>query len=1571
MATAHRRDEDLAQLSAAERKLARALRERMADSLLPGEPALSPERLDEAAAFVLEAARRRTEGEAALLVRSSGGARRCTRIAIVNRDMPFLVDSIAATIAAQGLAIDLLMHPILQVARGAEGRLTGLPGKEGAGTRPESLIYLETERTDAKARRTLEQELATTLADVRAAVADWPKMRDIIAEDAGRVPDPEATELLRWLGGGMLTQLGHVTRRRDGNEAQRLGICRKSARELAADETYDRAFAWFDNSGRSPLIVKANRLSRVHRRVPLDLFIVPLLENGKVAALSVHAGIWTSAALATPPEQVPVLRRHLTEIGGEFDFPSGSHDAKALVHALTVLPHDLVIGFSESDLARVATAMMALADRPRPRLALVMAPLERHLFAFVWLPRDMMSTAVRLQIEALLERSTGAETLDWSLQIEGGNLAMLRYVLDFRGRATHPDAAAIDAELQEMLRGWSDAVEAALTDLGEAGRAAALAAKYAEAFPPAYRTTYGAAEAAQDIERMRRLAGGEVAREVERPLRREARLYRQENDSADQLRLKIYQLGGSLPLSDAVPALENFGFRVLSEQATELRGVEPGTIHDFRLALPRGEQAAPLLGRAEPIEAAITAVLNARAEDDVFNRLIVGTALAAQEADWLRAFYRYLRQASVAFTIYTVVDALRGAPVVTRALIELFRVRHDPAFRGDRTVAAGLAEEAIRAGLAGVAAINDDRLLRLYWAVIGAILRTNAFAPPGAEALAFKFDSALVPNLPKPVPWREVFVYSRRVEGIHLRAGPVARGGIRWSDRRDDFRTEVLGLMKAQRVKNAVIVPTGAKGGFYPKRLPDPALDRDAWAAEGRESYVVFIRSLLSVTDNIVAEEVVHPAGVVIHDGEDPYFVVAADKGTASFSDTANAIAAEHDFWLGDAFASGGSKGYDHKAMGITAKGAWLSVQRHFLEMGVDVQKDPVRAAGCGDMSGDVFGNGMLLSKSILLVAAFDHRHVFIDPSPDPAKSWAERKRLFKLPRSSWADYSAKVISRGGGVYPRTLKAIPLSREAQAVLGIEAKELDPDSLINAILKAPVDLMWFGGIGTYIKATQESHAQVGDPANDGLRASGAEVRAKVIGEGANLGVTQAGRIEFALSGGRINTDFIDNSAGVDCSDNEVNIKIALEAAKRAGQLTEQRRVALLESMTGEVAALVLEDNRLQALALSIAERGGPQAVASQTRLIETLEDSGNLDRRTEGLADAETLARRATEGQGLTRPELAVLLSSTKLVLQAAIEASDLAGDPAAEALLLSDFPEAMQGAFRKRILSHRLRNEIVATVVANKIVNRMGMVHPFELAEEEGAGLNRIAGAFVGACALLGMDAIWHAIETARMPEIARLQLFERAASALRGHMADLLRAGGAMLGPSHLIGDVAPGVAELVDHVDDLLADEARGHSQAIAADLIERGAPPKIAAMVAKLFAVDGAIGLARLARDTGIAPVRLTQAFSDLGERLGLDWAQQKASVMSPSDPWERLLVAGLARDFQQMRFEFIRGLASSKRVKDDPAALIEQWAAAREPGIRQFRAMIGRAQTAAPIAPAMLAQVASQARNLLQR
>ena len=1549
--------------------LSNALARQLADSLLPGDPCFSADGLGQAAAFVLAAAASREPGQSGIVIESISGSAsdRFMRIALINDDMPFLVDSISATIAAHGLGIDRLLHPVMAVRRDGAGKLLEVLDPHTAGEKRESMIYLETERGDARVRRALESALSATLADVRVAVADWPRLQEAMGRDADALGGGEGAALLRWFKDGMLTQLGHVTRMRDGSQSDALGICKKSAKQVLAPASFDRAFAWFDNEaksgGRVPLIIKSNLISNVHRRVPLDLFLVPQVEAGKVTALSVHAGVWTSAALAAAPDRIPRMRAQLAELMAKFGFAPNGHAGKALVHALTALPHDLLIGFSDADLERIATAMMSLVDRPRPRLALVQAPLERHLFAFVWLPRDALSTSVRLSIGEMLSHAAGAPVLDWSLQVEGNNLALIRYVLDIRDGTPEPDEARLDVQLQTMVRGWTDAVEAEIAASEDPSRAAAIAMRFAEAFPQSYRSAYGAAEAAADIARLRRLAD-----EGEEGPRRGARLLCSDEMSAGDLRLKLYQRSGAIALSDAVPALENFGFKVIEDVPTDLDGGRLGTIHDFALTAPAGLDCADLLDRAEAIETAIADVLNAHAEDDPFNRLIIAAGLTAEEANWLRAWYRYLRQAGMNFGIPTVVDALQHAPTVTRGLIALFSARHDPKFGGDRAAAEAEAQAAIRTGLAGVQAINDDRLLRLYRSLVEAMLRTNAFAPAGDAALAFKLDSALVPGLPKPLPWREIFVYSRRVEGIHLRAGPVARGGLRWSDRRDDFRTEVLGLMKAQRVKNAVIVPTGAKGGFYPKQLPDPVRDRDGWLTEGKDSYKLFIRTLLSVTDNIVGGKVVHPKAVVIRDGQDPYFVVAADKGTATFSDTANAIAEDHDFWLDDAFASGGSKGYDHKAMGITAKGAWLSVQRHFLAMGVDVQNDPVRVIGCGDMSGDVFGNGMLLSTSLQLVAAFDHRHIFLDPSPDAARSHAERARMFALPRSSWDDYDKSLISPGGGVFARSLKDIPLSMEVRAMLGIEAESIDPDGLITAILKAEADLLWFGGIGTYLKASTENNAVVGDPANDALRIDGADLRVKVIGEGANLGTTQAGRIEFALNGGRINTDFIDNSAGVDCSDNEVNIKIALAGAKRAGRLTEGARDKLLVEMTDEVAALVLEDNRLQALALSIAQAGGAKSVPAQMHLIERLEVLGQLDRKTEGLADADVLLRRASDGRGLTRPELAVLLSCAKLAMQQALEESALPDDPGLASELLAAFPAPMRDKYEQDILAHRLRREIIATKLTNRMINRLGVIHPYELAEEEGATLAQVAAGFVAAERLLGMEAIWQGIETQPMSEEARILLFERAASIMSDHIADLLRVGSGTLVPSQLVSELEPGVSELSHDTHSLLAGEGRSQSALMVQALVAAGAPTAQSAAVAKLFDMDGAIGLARLARENGIGARTLTAAFSDLGARLGLDWAQQTAARMSPSDPWERLLVNGLARDFQQMRLDFLRRNGGKQGAA---AAAVERWAVAQAPAIAQFRTVIARAQTAMPVTPAMLAQIASQARNLLAR
>src|SRR5690242_2721757 len=1165
--------------------LVESIRKALTEYALPGETqGLTRECEREAAEFIAQVAAKRRRGELALQIQSTGGeaGRRRMRIALINDDMPFLVDSVANAVAQRQLTIHRLLHPVVCVERDSNGELVRVePLCEDNGRR-ESMMYVELDRADARSRQELATDLRRVLSDVRLAVRDWHQLQDKMRADAAESADPEGAALLNWFADGAMTLLGYHVEKPYETPSDSLGIF--SIPGAPTDEGGCLgAMRYLEQGGEVPLMAKAERKSTVHRRVPLDLVVVPLEENGKVVGIGVHAGLWTSEALRVPPEEVPVLRERLKQLDRDFGFDPKGHSGKALRHAVASLPRDLVIAIDYDALRELVMMAMSLADRPRPALLQVRSILKGQLFTFVWLPREELSTTRRLAIAALLENEVGREITSWSVELGDADLALIRYTQYIDEEAAPPDAELLDAAVVEMVRGWAPAVEAELIARAGAPRATRLALTYIGAFPDSYRSRSAPEESAADILRLCALSD-ESDRDV--------RISRIPSDGPRQLRLKMYKSSGLIPLSEAVPVLENFGFRVLEELPTELAG-GIGYIHDFHVELAPEGDVESIVRRTAEIERAIANVLSGAAEDDEFNQLVLYAGLDTQAVVWLRAWFRYLRQTGSSFGLVTVVDALRRAPNATRALVGLFVAAHDPA-RTKRDEEIEECRGQLDRSLAKVRSIDDDRILRRLRALVLAILRTNAFAPAAEEALAFKINSSLVPGLPAPVPWREIWIYSPRVEGIHLRGGPVARGGIRWSDRRDDFRTEILGLMKAQLVKNAVIVPTGAKGGFYPKQLP-PISNRDAWLAEGTETYRIFIRSLLSVTDNLVNDKVVHPEGVVIRDGDDPYFVVAADKGTATFSDIANGIALERNFWLGDAFASGGSHGYDHKAMGITARGAWISVQRHFLEMGIDVQTDPVTVAGCGDMSGDVFGNGMLLSKAIKVIAAFDHRHIFIDPNPDPEASWAERKRLFDLPRSSWDDYDRKLISKGGGVFPRTEKSIPLSAEARAALGISDKQLEPVALINAVLKSPVDLLWFGGIGTYIKSAAQSQVDVGDPSNDVLRADAKDLRARVIGEGANLAVTQAGRIEFAEHGGRINTDFIDNSAGVDCSDNEVNIKIPLNREMREGRLAFDKRNSLLAKMTDEVSEIVLEDNRLQSLALSIAESGGSRAL----------------------------------------------------------------------------------------------------------------------------------------------------------------------------------------------------------------------------------------------------------------------------------------------------------------------------------------------------------------------------------------
>ena len=1536
-----------------DKNLMKAMASAFSESALPGEnEGFDAKACEEAARFTLKVALSRKSGDPAVALDSFTDARGrlAMRIAMNNDDMPFLVDSISAAIAAKGVAVKRLIHPVLSTSRDDAGVLQSISRKRDTADRRESFIYLETNRIDAKERRALEVDLLAVLRDVRGAVTDWRKMLAAMSDDADSLPDGEGAALVRWFLENKMTVLGHENLSRAGDRSERLGLSRVSDFPILSEQSVALAVKWFEEGGRSPLVLKANRVSSVHRQVQLDLVVVPLREGNTIAGLSVTAGLWTSAALATAPDRIPVLRTHLATLMDRFGFDSSGHAGKALAHALTSLPHDLLVSLPLAELERITLTAMSLTDRPRPKLLSIRSPLRRHLYIFVWLPRDDVSTGMRKQIENMLVEATGGLLLGWTISLEDGGVALLRYTLDLPDRDQNVDEINLEDRLELMVRGWEPAVEAALARLTDEKRAAAMLVRYGASFPPSYRNHYSTDEAARDMLGLLNM---------ERDHSRKTRL----SAGGDHMRLKVYSEGGAMPLSDIVPALENFGFDVLEESPTTLS--DGNYIHDFRLAL-RGGEVETVMARASVLEDAISQVLDGEAENDVFNQLVTIAGLDPHAVIWLRAWYRYLRQTGVTYGMITAVAALAKNADVTRNIISLFEALHDPAATGDRTNALSKYVRSIETGLSAVSAIDEDRILRRYMSVVRATLRTNAFAPAAAEALAFKLDSSQVPGLPAPLPWREVFVYSPRVEGIHLRAGPVARGGLRWSDRRDDFRTEVLGLMKAQRVKNAVIVPTGAKGGFYPKRLPDMRLDRDAWFAEGTESYKIFIRTLLSITDNIVNDKIVHPTNVVIHDGDDPYFVVAADKGTATFSDTANAIALEHNFWLGDAFASGGSVGYDHKAMGITAKGGWLSVQRHFAEMGIDVQKEPVTVAGVGDMSGDVFGNGMLLSKTLKLVAAFDHRHIFFDPSPDPATSWKERQRLFNLPRSSWLDYNPKLISKGGGVFARSEKSIKTTPEIRQLLDIDSKELEPAALMTAILKSDVQLMWFGGIGTYIKDKSESHLDVGDPGNDAIRVNGADVRAQVIGEGANLGLTQAGRIGFALRGGRLNTDFIDNSAGVDCSDNEVNIKIALNADMRAGKLKEAARNTLLASMTDAVGELVLEDNRLQTLALSIAEAGGAGDLPAYVRLIETFESAGRLDRVVEGIAGNDELFRRATEGKGLTRPELAVLLSTAKLAAQDGVEEAPLALDVSMESELLAAFPEAMVKKHKAAILGHRLRKEIIATKLANRMVNRLGLLHPFELAEEEGCGLSDVAAAFAIAERIFDLPSLWHAIDTAEMPESTRLMLFNQAAVETRAQMADIIRNAHEGRDVSGATALYAPVVEQLSNAMDKLLPADIRYQTESFGARLFEQGAPRKITDRLVKMAQLDGAIGLAALSSSQKGDVIALTQAFTAIGDALGIGWAQGTAMQMDPNDPWERLLVAGLARDFQAMRLDFLRRRGAKRPVDD-----AQSWLADNAARVRAFKATVDRAKLGATPTAAMLAQIAGQARVLLGR
>jgi glutamate dehydrogenase len=1453
-----------------------------------------------------------------------------TLVQIVTDDKPFLVDSIGIAFARAGLAMHLIVHPVLEVRRDGRGRLAGWGANGGEGVHAESWELYEIDRqTDPAAIERLRLDIESTLTDVGLAVEDWPLMRERVRSlmaDLQHSPPPlpseevtEARDLLAWMEERNFVFLGYRHYRLERGEAAdrlvpdarsglgilraRRGAVRPGATVLTGDiraRARERALL---------VLTKANSVSTVHRAEYLDYAGVKTFDaRGRVTGEHRFLGLWTSTAYHGSPRDIPVLRHKVDSVIRYFGLDLHGHDGKAVLNVLETYPRDELFQASVEDLIRIARGVVNLYERRTVRLLARRDPYHRFYSCLVYVPRDRYNTEVRQRIEQIVLEGFGGRSVESQVQISGASHARVHVVVRTEpAGARKADIAAIERRITEATLTWTDQLRNVLVAREGEAAGIALASRYRRAFPLAYEEDVAPADALADIADLERLRGAPEGRRIS--------LHRPAQQKPARMHLKIVRLGDPVPISDLLPILENFGLRVIAERPYELAWPQGGSawIQDFEL-----EQRDGLAIDIARIEArfkeALTMTWSGEAENDGFNRLLLGADLTAREIIVLRAYCRYLLQTGVPFSQAYMERALAANPAIAAGLVRLFEARLDPAaqapaVRPSRARAlpaangADAAEEIaaqIRASLDSVASLDEDRILRAYLRLVQATLRTN-FYRRDAEGralpyLSLKLDPSAIPELPLPRPKFEIFVYSPRVEGVHLRMGYVARGGIRWSDRREDFRTEILGLMKAQNVKNTLIVPVGAKGGFVPKRLPGGS--REEIQAEVIACYQIFIRGLLDLADNIIDGHVVPPPQVVRRDADDAYLVVAADKGTATFSDIANAISADYGFWLGDAFASGGSAGYDHKKLGITARGGWECVKRHFRELGIDIQKTDFTVAGIGDMSGDVFGNGMLLSRHIRLQAAFDHRHIFLDPTPDPAVSFAERQRLFDLPRSSWDDYDRGRISKGGGVFSRAAKSITLSPEARALLGLEAAANAPNEIIRAILRMPVDLLWNGGIGTYVKAARESNIEVGDRTNDGLRIDGRELKARVVGEGGNLGFTQRGRIEYALAGGRLNTDFIDNSAGVNTSDVEVNLKILLTPFVQAGRLTTGERNRLLAGMSGEVCSLVLRNNYLQSQALSTLELQARTRMSEFQHLIRSLERSGELNRALEFLPADEELAERRKAGAGLTRPELAILLAYSKIWLNNHLLDSDVPEDPYLSSELERYFPGPVRRRFARAISRHRLRREIIATATTNSLINRMGPTFVPRAQEDTGADPAQIARAYTAAREIFEMREVWERIEGLDNRVPAKVQYaaaFET--SRLLRHATYWLLARRPALKVDTAVTEFRAGVHALQSRLGQVLCGSWHEQFEQVRAQHLEAGLPPELAARVASLEAHNGSLDIVELAGSQRIAVNEAGRVYFEAGARTGLDWLRQQIDRLPVEGPWQATARTGL--------------------------------------------------------------------------
>ncbi len=1466
-------------------------------------------------------------------------------VEVITDDAPFLVDSLSMLFVRKELKNHLIMHPVMRINRNTKGyieqvcpRNPQVSQDQTADTLVEAVLHFEIDRqADEAILNQLKREIEEVLSDVRAVVEDWGPMRAKIKEiiplvEAQTLPvtDEEKAEsiaFLRWMENHHFTFIGFRSYdlvEEDGEDVLRiiaesgLGTLRKNRHAWGKNS---RSFAHIPPALRKMarahtllIITKSTAVSTVHRPVHLDhIGIKRYNDEGEVIGEWRFLGLYGSAAYSARPLDIPILRHKVNYVLDRAGYPEAGHDRKALQHILDTFPRDDMFQFTEEELFEVAIGILQVRERHKLGLFMRRDLFGRFVTALVYVPRDRYDTGMRHRLQEILMRALEGLHCEFNIQLSESPLARVHFIIRTEpDKLIEYDTAELQRLMTEALVSWQDGLLTALhSEVGEA-RASHLYEQYGNAFPHAYHDDYTPRVAAQDI---LRLEG------IDDPHPLAMHLYQPPEVENELLRFKVFGRKQATPLSDIMPMLERMGLRVLSARPYQIatRDNRQFWITEFDM-LPAFGIDIDVLKVKDIFQQAFARICSGEMENDGFNRLVLAAELEWREVVVLRAMCKYLLQTRLPFSQAYMENTLAIHPTIARQLIALFRSRFSA--QTEQTAEQLKAQvEAIETALEKVANLDEDRILRNYLHLLRAMLRTNYYQRDSRDQpkayLSFKLDPRELPSLPEPKPMFEIFVYSPRIEGVHLRGGPVARGGLRWSDRREDFRTEILGLVKAQLVKNAVIVPVGAKGGFVAKQLPSGD-DRDALMTEVVYCYKTFIRGLLDITDNLIEGQIAPPSDVVRHDGDDPYLVVAADKGTATFSDIANTLAQEYNFWLGDAFASGGSVGYDHKKMGITARGAWESVKLHFRELGIDTQTEPFTVVGIGDMGGDVFGNGMLLSRQIKLVAAFNHMHIFIDPDPDPETSFLERQRLFNLPRSAWSDYDKKLISKGGGVFSRRVKSINLSEEVRTLLGTEVKKATPNELIRIILQAPVDLLWNGGIGTYVKSSKEQHSDTGDRANDALRVNGEALRCKVVGEGGNLGFTQLGRIEYALHGGLINTDAIDNSGGVDCSDHEVNIKILLDQVVANGDMTLKQRNKLLAEMTDEVARLVLDHNYLQAQAISIAALQAPFLLSDHSRFIRRMEKEGHLHRKLEFLPNDEAIAEREAKEEGLTRPEIAVVIAYSKIRLFEELMASDIARDPYLSQELVSYFPKPIQAQFMRQMQQHPLMNDIIATQITNSLVNRMGGSFWTRTQETTGDHAADIARAYTVAREVFKIRPLWHEIEALDNQVDVNILLTMQIEARRLLDRATLwfLRNRRPPIAIAETIAQFSATTEIIAQQLTKLLQGDNRQTLCQQMRPYTAAGVSKRMALHIAGLEIWYASLDITEVANETETEVLCAAQMYFALYAKLDLHWLAQQIKLLPRLNPWQRKARTALLGELNsELRALTIQVLANS--------------------------------------------------------